>query len=142
MVLNAAVASYTCMFINTVLMISNIPMSYAFTQNYNSHSQSINMIRQQNILSLSIVKSLKHTNTIVRMATTGEEKAAPLISGADLEVLLADLDTPLVLDAYATWYVFFSQGNNYVCLICLLLLSTFGYNYMDRFSLYFIFDTR
>jgi hypothetical protein len=39
------------------------------------------------------------------MAATGEEKAAPLISGADLEVLLADLDTPLVIDAYATWYV-------------------------------------
>jgi hypothetical protein len=40
------------------------------------------------------------------MAATGEEKAAPLITGADLEVLLADLDTPLVIDAYATWYVF------------------------------------
>ena len=39
------------------------------------------------------------------MAATGEEKAAPLITGADLEVLLADLDTPLVIDAYATWYV-------------------------------------
>jgi hypothetical protein len=40
------------------------------------------------------------------MAATGEEKAAPLITGADLEVLLADLDTPLVIDAYATWCVF------------------------------------
>jgi hypothetical protein len=39
----------------------------------------------------------------LRMATTGEEKAAQLISGADLEVMLADLETPLVVDAYATW---------------------------------------
>lgn len=41
--------------------------------------------------------------SVLSMAATGEEKAAPLISGADLEVLLADLDTPLVIDAYATW---------------------------------------
>ena len=33
-----------------------------------------------------------------------EEKAAPLISGADLEVMLTEWDTPLVVDAYATWY--------------------------------------
>ena len=44
---------------------------------------------------------------IIQMAATGEEKAAPLISGADLEVMLADLDTPLVIDAYATWYVLY-----------------------------------
>ena len=46
----------------------------------------------------------QQSSWIVQMATTGEEKAAPLISGADLEVMLADLDTPLVIDAYATWY--------------------------------------
>ena len=44
---------------------------------------------------------------IIQMAATGEDKAAPLISGADLEVMLADLDTPLVIDAYATWYVLY-----------------------------------
>lgn len=32
-----------------------------------------------------------------------EVKAAPLVSGAELEVMLTDWDEPLVVDAYATW---------------------------------------
>ena len=37
-------------------------------------------------------------------AADDEEKAAPLISGADLEMMLQDLEQPLVVDAYATWW--------------------------------------
>ena len=37
----------------------------------------------------------------------GEVKAAPQVSGEELEVMLQDWDTPLVVDAYATWYVYF-----------------------------------
>lgn len=32
-----------------------------------------------------------------------EVKAAPLVSGSELEVMLTDWDEPLVVDAYATW---------------------------------------
>jgi hypothetical protein len=32
-----------------------------------------------------------------------EEKAAPLVSGENLEMMLQDWDLPLVVDAYATW---------------------------------------
>ena len=32
-----------------------------------------------------------------------EVKAAPLVSGAELEVVLTEWDEPLVVDAYATW---------------------------------------
>jgi len=32
-----------------------------------------------------------------------QEKAATLVSGEELEVLLTEWDTPLVIDAYATW---------------------------------------
>lgn len=39
------------------------------------------------------------------MAEDDEPKAAPLVSGAELEVMLTEWDTPLVVDAYATWYV-------------------------------------
>ena len=35
----------------------------------------------------------------------GEVKAAPQVSGEELEVMLQDWDQPLVIDAYATWYV-------------------------------------
>jgi len=34
-----------------------------------------------------------------------KELAAPLVSGEELELLMTDWDTPLVVDAYATWYV-------------------------------------
>lgn len=34
-----------------------------------------------------------------------EDKAGPLVSGEELEVLLQGLTQPLVIDAYATWYV-------------------------------------
>jgi hypothetical protein len=34
-----------------------------------------------------------------------EEKAAPLVTGEQLEIMLQEWDTPLVVDAYATWYV-------------------------------------
>lgn len=32
-----------------------------------------------------------------------EPKAAPLVSGSDLELMLTEWDEPLVIDAYATW---------------------------------------
>jgi hypothetical protein len=38
-------------------------------------------------------------------ALFAEKKVAALVSGEELEKMLADLDQPLVVDAYATWYV-------------------------------------
>lgn len=35
-----------------------------------------------------------------------DAKEAQLVSGEQLEVMLTEWDSPLVLDAYATWYVF------------------------------------
>ena len=32
-----------------------------------------------------------------------EQKAAPLVSGEELELMLTDWEQPLVVDAYATW---------------------------------------
>ena len=34
----------------------------------------------------------------------GEDVAAPLVSGEELEVMLTEFDQPLVVDAYATWW--------------------------------------
>ena len=36
---------------------------------------------------------------------TEEVKAAPNVNGEELELMLQEWDTPLVIDAYATWYV-------------------------------------
>jgi hypothetical protein len=32
-----------------------------------------------------------------------EEKAAPMVTGEELEVMLTEWEEPLVIDAYATW---------------------------------------
>jgi hypothetical protein len=34
---------------------------------------------------------------------TTEEKAAPMVTGEELEKMLTEWDEPLVIDAYATW---------------------------------------
>jgi hypothetical protein len=37
-------------------------------------------------------------------AAEGEEKAVAMVSGEDLELLLQNMEQPLVVDAYATWW--------------------------------------
>ena len=53
------------------------------------------------------------------------KKSAPNVSGEQLELMLTEWDTPLVIDAYATWYVlgaasrgrkrFWRHANRKVC---------------------------
>ena len=45
--------------------------------------------------------SLKTRSSKLYMAE--EDKAAPLVSGEELEMILTEWDEPLVVDAYATW---------------------------------------
>jgi hypothetical protein len=33
----------------------------------------------------------------------GEDKAAPMVTGEELEIMLTEWEEPLVIDAYATW---------------------------------------
>jgi hypothetical protein len=44
-----------------------------------------------------------HRRSMSLFAAT-EEKAASLVSGEELEMMLQELDQPLVIDAYATWW--------------------------------------
>jgi hypothetical protein len=44
------------------------------------------------------------TPTKLHMATA-EEKVAVSVSGEQLELMLQEWDQPLIVDAYATWYV-------------------------------------
>ena len=39
----------------------------------------------------------------VLFASESAALAAPSITGAELEVMMSEWDTPLVIDAYATW---------------------------------------
>jgi hypothetical protein len=43
------------------------------------------------------------TSRISHLFMTDEVKAAPMVSGEELEMMLTEWDQPLVVDAYATW---------------------------------------
>jgi len=45
------------------------------------------------------------TSTKLFMAEGEEVKSAPMVNGEQLEMMLQEWDTPLIIDAYATWYV-------------------------------------
>ena len=91
--------TFTCMarYIGITVLLSCLPACDSFTPVATIADRSTFVPRLQ--------QQQQRPQSSLFMAATGEEKAAPLISGADLEVLLADLDTPLVIDAYATWCV-------------------------------------
>jgi hypothetical protein len=46
----------------------------------------------------------RHTKTTSSLRA-GTDLAGPLVSGEQLEMMLAELEQPLVVDAYATWSV-------------------------------------
>jgi hypothetical protein len=45
------------------------------------------------------------TTTTTSLCMTDEVKAAPMVTGEELELMLTEWDLPLVVDAYATWCV-------------------------------------
>jgi thiol-disulfide isomerase/thioredoxin len=48
-------------------------------------------------------KELASSSSSSRLFLAEETKAAPLVSGEELELMLQDWDLPLLVDAYATW---------------------------------------
>ena len=51
-------------------------------------------------------RSVVSSSTLFMADGASEEvKAAPQVTGEQLEVMLQEWDSPLVIDAYATWYV-------------------------------------
>lgn len=53
--------------------------------------------------SISGISTSRPSESKLFMGTDEETKAAPLVSGEDLEMMLTEWDQPLVVDAYATW---------------------------------------
>jgi hypothetical protein len=75
--------------------------------------------------SRSSASSLQRLN--MAASEEGVDKAAPIVTGEELEKLLTEWDTPLVVDAYATWSVCFIRSFGCIYANWLLL-----YCYMDR----------
>jgi hypothetical protein len=43
------------------------------------------------------------SHPISALHSVAEDKAAPLVTGEELELMMTEWDEPLVVDAYATW---------------------------------------
>lgn len=54
---------------------------------------------------VSVCPQLASSRESTHLFAEGEAVAGPLVSGEELEVILTDLEKPLVIDAYATWSV-------------------------------------
>ena len=71
------------------------------------------MTSRAQLLLSTVLVLLQGTLAFVPLAPRGQqstrlfaedvEKAAPLVSGEELELILTELEQPLVIDAYATW---------------------------------------
>jgi hypothetical protein len=52
-----------------------------------------------------VVKPTQRHHDVTTILRAGTDLAGPLVSGEQLEMMLAELEQPLVVDAYATWSV-------------------------------------
>jgi len=57
----------------------------------------------KNVAPSSILPTPFTTSTQLFEGSSDVDEAAPSISGEELEVMMADFEQPLVVDAYATW---------------------------------------
>jgi len=55
------------------------------------------------LLPSKVTSAHGHYRYNLSLSTSTEEKAAQEVNGEDLELMLTEWDTPLVVDAYATW---------------------------------------
>ena len=54
----------------------------------------------------------RYTTSKLQMVDDTKDKLAKMVSGEELETMLQEWDQPLVVDAYATWYV---NQNDIIC---------------------------
>jgi hypothetical protein len=56
---------------------------------------------------LNTAREQSRSSSLTRRFLAGDDKAARLVSGEELEMMLQEWETPLCVDAYATWCVVF-----------------------------------
>ena len=58
-----------------------------------------------NNMMISKINDIRYTTSKLQMVDDTKDKLAKMVSGEELETMLQEWDQPLVVDAYATWYV-------------------------------------
>ena len=61
---------------------------------------------------ISKINDIRYTSSQLQMVDDTKDKLAKMVSGEELETMLQEWDQPLVVDAYATWYV---NQNDIIC---------------------------
>lgn len=79
--------------IGFILLISSLEGLQAFT--HPSLAPKLN--------SITFVQPARHA---MSLNASADDKAAKEVTGEELELMLTEWDTPLLVDAYATWWVF------------------------------------
>jgi len=82
--------------LQTIVLLALTPIASSFVTP-SHHGVTIGSLGDASITRRSLEQ---RSSTQRNMA---EEKAAKQVTGADLEKMLQEWDTPLVVDAYATW---------------------------------------
>lgn len=57
------------------------------------------------VASNAFVPHLAFTKSSTALFSSESAVEAPSITGEELEVMMSEWDTPLIVDAYATWFV-------------------------------------
>ena len=65
-----------------------------------------------NMMCISKINDIRYTSSQLQMVDDTKDKLAKMVSGEELETMLQEWDQPLVVDAYATWYV---NQNDIIC---------------------------
>jgi hypothetical protein len=75
--------------------------------NYNNNNNNSNNIQRHfwKSSSFMVSKMAVTDDDSTSASIVNDEKIAAMVSGEELELALADMTMPLVVDAYATWYV-------------------------------------
>ena len=74
---------------------------------HNNKRQLLN----NNSSGISKINDIRYTSSQLQMVDDTKDKLAKMVSGEELETMLQEWDQPLVVDAYATWYV----NQNIIC---------------------------
>jgi hypothetical protein len=62
------------------------------------------------VASNAFVPQFAFTKSPTALFSSESAVEAPSITGEELEVMMSEWDTPLIVDAYATWFVIYCHG--------------------------------
>jgi len=71
-----------------------------------------------NMMCVSKINDIRYTTSQLQMVDDTKDKLAKMVSGEELETMLQEWDQPLVVDAYATWYV---NQNDIICSLIIFM---------------------